>query len=549
MLDFFQSPSTLGLEIFGSEIRGAEISLQKGNFFIKKIFSSPLSQTQSFNDVKRIYIHNSPILVAAADANDVLIRPLYMPLIKEKDIEAAFTFQAEPILPYPVEQAILTRQQLNQTAEGTNLTVFSLKKDLIEKKLETWQQIGVEPEQISCIQMALANFGKVYLKQDKPYLILHIGPSWSTCVLVKEGKLIASYAHQEGIELIRNLFKEKNKSDDTEFLEEEDFFNSAPEIQESIKRLQQSLARMIFALIKECRGETLAGLLMTGEAIDIPGLEEKLTEKLELPLLQCEDLPQDTINSKDRRSYAVPIGLGIGALEKSIDFRKDEFSFPHPWRRMAIPLGSYFILMLLLTLTFYAFGKQYLHWKEDLLKQEYVSLLFDMNKSYEGFENTFLAKNSSAREKQGGEIIPIADLTRQDLQERLEFINRDLQASPDSFPLFPNTPTVSDVLAWLSSHPMISHKNKDGSIESRLQLENFSYSMLKRPAHGKKQEKYQVKVELEFSSPAPKWAREFHDALITSNDYVDPKGEVKWSSNRGRYRTSFYLKDKTSYNQ
>jgi len=35
--------------------------------------------------------------------------------------------------------------------------------------------------------------------------------------------------------------------------------------------------------------------------------------------------------------------------------------------------------------------------------------------------------------------------------------------------------------------------------------------------------------------------------LITSNDFVDPKGEIKWTATKGKYRTSFYLKDKTIY--
>ena len=72
--------------------------------------------------------------------------------------------------------------------------------------------------------------------------------------------------------------------------------------------------------------------------------------------------------------------------------------------------------------------------------------------------------------------------------------------------------------------------------------------MVKRPDQSKKKEKYRVKVDLEFSSPTPKQAREFHDALVAPNDFVDPKDEIKWSSNRGSYRTSFFLKDKTKYN-
>jgi type IV pilus assembly protein PilM len=116
------------------------------------------------------------------------------------------------------------------------------------------------------------------------------------------------------------------------------------------------------------------------------------------------------------------------------------------------------------------------------------------------------------------------------------------------YPLLPNTPRVSDVLAWLSTHTNVVGKDeKTEALLPIIQLENFSYVMVKRPDQTKKQEKYQVKVEIEFTSPTPKQAREFHDALIAPNPLVDPKGEVKWTANKGKYRASFFLKDKTVY--
>ena len=78
-------------------------------------------------------------------------------------------------------------------------------------------------------------------------------------------------------------------------------------------------------------------------------------------------------------------------------------------------------------------------------------------------------------------------------------------------------------------------------------LENFSYKMVKRPEFNKKKEHYQVKVEIEFSTHTPRYAREFHDILLAPNEIIDPTSDVKWSSERGRYRASFFLKDKTLY--
>jgi type IV pilus assembly protein PilM len=171
-----------------------------------------------------------------------------------------------------------------------------------------------------------------------------------------------------------------------------------------------------------------------------------------------------------------------------------------------------------------------------------------MNKSYIGFEEEFFRKNNPKGTLDESTIVPLKELTQQDLLNRLYYFEKELQSSPDTFPLYPNTPRVSDVLAWLNNHPQVVKKGeKEVSDQAQLQIENFSYSLVKRPELNKKQEKYQVKVEIEFSAPTPKQAREFHDALIAPNDFVDAKGEIKWTANRGKYRTSFFLKDKTSY--
>ena len=127
-------------------------------------------------------------------------------------------------------------------------------------------------------------------------------------------------------------------------------------------------------------------------------------------------------------------------------------------------------------------------------------------------------------------------------------LEKEIKEAPDFIALNPNVPRVSDVLAWLTTHPnvgfeMVPEKNEDASIL----IENFNYALVKRPEEKKRDLKYQVKIDLEFTSPSPKSAREFHDALIAPNEMVDLKGEIKWSSTRGKYKTSFYLKDKTFY--
>lgn len=540
MINLLQAAPALGLELLNDqEFKGAEIILRQGKVKILKLFAArQLNTTLPF--VKQLYIHQ-PCVTTGVAGNEVLVRPMQLPLTKDKDIAAALAFQAEPLLPFPPEEGLLTHQVLNQTADTTSLTLLAIQKSILQQHLTGWSKLSIEPEKVSSYPMALCQFAQQFIPSEKPILVLYINDKWTTGVLVKDGKLIASFSQQEGLKTLMQEYDQVRPFNFSDSLE------NHPKLNEALKRLQQVITKVCFALTKESKGEPLGGILFTGEAVKCVNLDRYLAESLNLPLLECKENTENGYSSQEAQSYAIPIGLALDALQSPVDFRQQEFSDPHPWRRLQMPFISFLTLMVLLTCVFYLFSQTYLSYEEDKIKQEYADLLTAMNKPYDQFEQAFLAKHPMAREKHHGEIVPPAQMHKEDLLERLDFLHKDLQGTPDSFPLFANTPRVSDTLAWLANHPNVASTNANGTIEPRLQLENFSYVMVKRPAHGKKQEKYQVKVELEFSSPTPKWAREFHDALIAPNDFVDPKAEVKWSSNRGHYKTSFFLKDKTSY--
>lgn len=518
---------SVGLERTAEALKTAVIIQNRGTPVIEELSTTPI--TPNLN-VKPLY-NQQPFLTTGVDGYDVLLRSMYVPLTKEKDIAEAFIFQAEPLLPFPVDQALLAKQTLHQSPEGTQLTLIAVKKEALQKHLDEWQQIQIEPEKVACLQSALCLFGKTYLSSEKAIILVHLQEQTSSCVLINAGKLIASFTHQEGLNCL--------SSHD----------------EEGFKRLQRAIAKMCYALNKELKGPSADGVVLTGEGARLEGLSHKLLQNLPCPIWKADDslaesADPETCSFEDKLCYAVAIGLAINSLpsqKDAVDFRQGEYCYPHPWNRILKPMMAYFACILALTTVFYFYSKQLLRVQENQIKQNYVDLLADIGKSYEQFETAFMSKNQAARERNEGAVVPVAELNQNDLQERLDFFQKDIQSTPDTFPLFANVPRVSDLLAWLSQHPAVKNVDEEGAPQTRLQLESLNYVVVKRPEHGKKLEKYQVKVELEFSTPTPKWAREFHDALIAPNDFVDAKGEIKWNSNRGKYKTSFFLKDKTSY--
>lgn len=525
---------SIGLEIEGPILKGARLAIFKNKPIISELFE----QTHS-DIVNQLYIEKADhsLLITSVNSQDVLIRPLEIKLKKEKDVDATLAFQAESVLPYPIENGILDRVIVGPSQEGTLLTLCAVRKDHLQQHLESWDALKIEPEVVTCVPASLAAFANFYHSAENPIIVLHLGYAVTTCALVHQGKLLAALSTPSGINKLLDVDPQAAGMD----------YASAenPALHATKEMLRLDVTRLIYALSKQSKGKEVSEILLTGEGAAWCNLAESIVHGLNKTLVTPQG--DEKHFSSDLQRYAISIGSALSTLPKGenlLNFRQDEFGFSNPWKRYKKPLAIYMALCIALACALYLAGDAYITHREDEMKQEYSDLLVSMHKPYNEFESEFIKKFPSATPLEDGQTLALIDMSREDVAERLRFLEKDLQSSPDSFPLLPNTARVSDVLAWLSKHPALLSKDKD---VQPIQIENFSYTMVKRPEQTKKQEKYQVKVELEFSSPTPKQAREFHDALIAPNDFVDPKGEVKWSSNRGKYRTSFYLKDKTIY--
>lgn len=194
----------IGLELGSSGIKIAEMSSTgKSGQLVKLETLNPASV------VKPLYNHH-PILTTGVSGKEVLIRTLTLPLTKEKDIQEALAFQAEPLLPYPAEQAFLAYQTVSKENDSTTITLLAVRQEALQSHLESWKTHGIEPEVVSGIPSALSEFGTAYFPDIKNDLILHLQDDEMNCILIKEGKLCASFAQSEGL---RPLFEAQKKEE------------------------------------------------------------------------------------------------------------------------------------------------------------------------------------------------------------------------------------------------------------------------------------------------------------------------------------------------
>ena len=212
--------------------------------------------------------------------------------------------------------------------------------------------------------------------------------------------------------------------------------------------------------------------------------------------------------------YAIPIGLALDALaadRSSVQFCQKEFIPAHTIASRKKKMLSYLGLCLIAGLLMTAGGTFCLNKKQ--------------NKLIENLQNYCPSKESFSSLNQ--------------IEEKLREWESSLQGQKTTFAFLPTVPKVSDVLAWLSAHPAFA--TEEGGQKEGMEIKSLHYSLVKYPKIGEAASPYAAQVELEFTSAAPRTARDFHEALLKGDQIVNAKKEVKWQTQNQTYHTIFEL--------
>lgn len=208
--------------------------------------------------------------------------------------------------------------------------------------------------------------------------------------------------------------------------------------------------------------------------------------------------------SLELNKYAIPIGLCLDGMkqdEHSIQFRSAEY-IPVKQKKKRVQLM-----------------KQYLAGS---------LLLFIVTSLCSYF---FLTKMESALfAKLKGSYTPTGELS---IEEAVLDYETLLSKNKAPFPFTLTVPKVSDVLLWIANHPLL----KNGEIE----IKQMRYHLVKYPKLETPGAPYSAQVELTFITKAPREAREFHDALLKGDSFVNTKQPISWKGDKDRYTTSFFL--------
>jgi hypothetical protein len=296
-------------------------AFRKGRPFCQclKIANVKLLDIEEINHEENFLSQKLPLVVSCLETSAVLVREFEIPNVHGQNKAATIAFQAEPNLPYSIEDAILVPLHENK-ANSERVNIFTTKKELLKHHLEIFQEeTGVEAEAVSCVQAALFSFNTFLPVKNGHRLILHLGEKDTACVLIN-GKEFAGArtlplgeaSFLEALAIDWNLSAEEARkrlftSDFEQFEKQE---NS--HFLKKMKRWNSELLKIVIALsIGEEISEPIE-IIMTGDFAICPSFLTLLQNTGNYILSSPPDLKD--LKSSEMQTHAVALGLAIAFL-------------------------------------------------------------------------------------------------------------------------------------------------------------------------------------------------------------------------------------------
>lgn len=301
-----------------------------------------LEQFLSRNDLK------GDEVVISVPGQSGLARFVKLPPVEEKKIDDIVRFEAKQQIPFPLEEVIWDYQKLGagMVSDGyaleTEIGLFAMKRDMIQRALHQFQDVNVEVNVVQMAPLALCNFVAYELLQqdvggenaeEKPVgdcvVALDIGADNSNLVITNGGKII----WQRPIPLGGNHFTRALTKDlKLTFAKAEHLKRNAiksPELKKILGALRPVLndfvsevQRSLGYFTNSHRTAQISYMIGLGNAFRLPGLQKFLQEKLQLEVrklsnlerLQGDEVVKAPQFSENVLSFAVAYGLALQGL-------------------------------------------------------------------------------------------------------------------------------------------------------------------------------------------------------------------------------------------
>jgi|GEM_PF-6091363 len=388
-MDFVFNPKELiGIDCDGESLRLAMMQKKNKSWEVRQTKKIDLHERESVNQIYKSL--KKQYVVSCLPAKDILIRRLVIALKKEREVFKALDFQAEPLLPFAVDNAILQGQITEQQGNSSDVTLFAARKDHVMTHLSTLMDVQVEPDAISTTAEALVSFASLTCngKSQEPLIIVHLNGSQTLCVLAKGDHVLA----QRSIGLKEDLLIGVEKA--------------------------------VLSLLAMGVVPAPTSLVLVGQDREL--LSDEIQKTTGLSVFAPNSILKG-VSEEQMHAFAVAIGLAASQSKKRvINFRKQEFCHPRPLRHIKKAIVTSIFLTGALALAIGFWGMRDFATSKQMIQKRFAQL------------------------EQTSGLACSDELDLGAIERQVSAIEQEILTSPLEFPIVPNIPSVSTLLHWIS---------------------------------------------------------------------------------------------------
>ncbi len=206
--------------------------------------------------------------------------------LNENDVASTLKFEAEDIIPYPIDDLYVTFKIIKQNEEKTDVLFVGAPKDIIDGYVTTLEEAGYKIKQLEIEANALIRVLIPGIAKGKAVMIMDLGGTNTRFTLADEEGLNGSFSLPVGGNAITEaiakelsisgreaeaLKKKKSKGKKAKVIEKA--------IDEYLEKIVEKAEKVIEWYGREDEGQ-LDKMVLTGGGSGLPDLTEKLSQKL-----------------------------------------------------------------------------------------------------------------------------------------------------------------------------------------------------------------------------------------------------------------------------
>lgn len=359
----FGKKGAAGVDIGSSSIKISYLEETKKGLVLSKLgfINTPkgalrdgriLDASALSESIKQLYDSlNCPTrkVISAVGGQTVLVRPIVLPQMSEKDLNKTLQYEAERYLPYSISDAQIACQIIQKSIPGNekNMEVLlvSAQKELIQNVVEALEMAGLEAVAMDLEPFALLRSLQLSVPIEKfkqTLCVINLGASYSSINIIKNGILRHSRNISTGGDsFTKTIAQSMNLTfEEAEKLKVEKGIIRTGEETKPVEPVSMRIFNVVSPLLKEFiveiqrsfdyyrsryKGELVEHIIITGGGACFCNIDKFLNNEIGIPVEICNFIDNSGVRigkdvqfTKERLSELAPeftICIGLGMRE------------------------------------------------------------------------------------------------------------------------------------------------------------------------------------------------------------------------------------------